>query len=217
MKRFLLVFALAAALLCLMATPALADLRGALETAYVVPKTGGVWLEVQGDVSAPTLLVHPPGSPIPANYDVIIDIPWRGITKGLVQTVPLALLYQVSVPAAGVSISQDEAQAYWSGAVLWDQYWSSLLGPIPAFNPRIGAQAYANHWWGPLTGDAGTAANLTSDKKLPPGTYAGLFTETVVRTIIDLKLNSAGQTTPVKVEPGTASYRFMFVVAPPMP
>jgi hypothetical protein len=215
MKRLLLVMVLALALLCLLATPALA-LRPSTMTAYVVPKTGGVWLEAQGDLNAPTLLVHPPGSPIPANYDVIIDAPWRGITRGLVQTVPLALLYQVSIPAADVDISQDEAQAYWSGAVLWDRYWSSLLGPIPAFNPRTGVQAYANHWWGPLTGDAGTAANLTSDKKLPPGTYAGLFTETVVRTIIDLKLNSAGQTTPVKVKPGTASYPFTFVVAPPV-
>ncbi len=217
MKRFLLVLLLAAALLSLLAAPALADLRGSLETAYVVPKTGGVWLEVTGDVNAPTLLVHLPRTPIPANHDIIIDAPWRGITRGLVQTVPLALLYQVSIPAAGVDISQGEARAYWSGAVLWDQYWSSLLGPIPAFNPRIGAKAYANHWWGPLTGDAGTAANLTSDKKLPPGTYAGLFTETVVRTITDLKLNSAGQWTPVKLKPGTTSYPFTFVVAPPVP
>ena len=91
------------------------------------------------------------------------------------------------------------------------------LGPIPAFNLSIGAKAYANHWWGPLTRDAGVAANLTSDKRLPPGTYAGLFTETVVRTITDLKLNSAGQWTPVKLKPGTAAYPFTFVVAPPVP
>ena len=78
MKRLLLVFLLAAAFLGLLAAPALAGLRASLKTAYVVPKTGGVWLEVQGDVNAPTLLVHPPGSlgwPIPANYDVIIDSP----------------------------------------------------------------------------------------------------------------------------------------------
>ena len=51
----------------------------------------------------------------------------------------------------------------------------------------------------------------------PPGTYAGRFTETVVRTITDLKLNSAGQWTPVKLKPGTASYSFTFVVGPPVP
>jgi len=217
MKRLLLVFLLAAAFLGLLAAPALADLRGSLDTAYVVPKTGGVWLEATGDVNAPTLLRHPPGTPIPANYDVIIDSPWRGITKGLVETVPLALLYKVSIPAAGVDISQDEAKAFWSGAALWDQYWSTLLGPVPAFNPSIGAQAYANHWWGPLTGDTGVATRLMPDKTLPQGAYAGLYTETVVRTIIDLKLNSAGQTTPVKREPGTISYPFTFVVGAPVP
>jgi len=216
MKRLLLVFLLAAAFLGLLAAPALADLRASLKTAYVVPKTGGVWLEATGDVNAPTLLRHPPGTPIPANYDVIIDAPWRGITQGLVQTVPLALKYDVSIPAAGVDLSQDAAMAYWSGAVLWDQYWSRLLGPIPSFNPSIGAQAYANHWWGPLTGDAGTATNLTPGKKLPEGAYAGVLTETVVRTITDLKLNAAGQTTPVKVFPGTASYPFSFEVGAPV-
>ncbi len=38
-----------------------------------------------------------------------------------------------------------------------------------------------------------------------------------MRTIIDLKLNAAGQTTPVKVAPGTASYPFTFVVGPAVP
>ena len=217
MKRFLLALLLAVSVLGVLAAPAFADLRPSVDTAYVVPKMG-VWLEIKGDVNVPVKYGHPLSYPIPANYDVMIDVPWRGITYGLVNTVPLALKFQVSIPAAGLDMSQAQAMAYWSGAVLWDQYWKDLLGTtIPAFNPSIGAQAYANHWWGPLTGDAGTAANLTSDKKLPPGTYAGLFTETVVRTIIDLKLNSAGQTTPVRVEPGTASYPFSFVVAPPAP
>ncbi len=218
MKRLLLVFLLAAAFLGLLAAPALADLRPSLMTAYVVPKLG-VWLEIKDDVNVPVKYVHPLLTyPIPANYDVVIDVPWRGITKGLVQTVPLALLYKLSIPAAGLNLSYEQAKAYWSGAVLWDQYWSSLLGPIPAFNPRIGAQAYANHWWGAVTGDASRATKLTLGKKLPQGTYAGLFTETVLRTITDLTtLNSAGQTNPVKRAPGTNSYPFSFVVGPAVP
>ena len=125
MKRFLIAFLLAAAFLGLLATPALA-LRPSLKTAYVVPKAG-VWLEVIGDVNAPQKGVHPLlTSPIPSDYDVVIDAPWRGITKGLVQTVPLALLYKLSIPAAGVDLSYEQAKAYWSGAVLWDQYWIDL-------------------------------------------------------------------------------------------
>ena len=34
----------------------------------------------------------------------------------------------------------------------------------------------------------------------------------MVRTITDLKLNSAGQTTPVKLLPGAKSYPFTFIV-----
>jgi hypothetical protein len=220
MKKLFLMLALAVMLSFALAAPAFADLRPSVKTAYVVPKLG-VWLEVKGDVNIPVKYVHlltNPNDPIPANYDVILDVPWRGITRGLVQTVPLALKYQVSIPAAGLDMSRDEAMAYWSGAVLWDQYWSTLLNAtIPAFNPSIGAQAYANHWWGAVTGAASVAMNLTSDKKLPQGSYTGLLTETVVRTITDLKLTFEGQTTPVKREPGTATYQFTFVVGPPVP
>ena len=108
-----------------------------------------MWLEIKGDVNVPVKFGSPLSYPIPADYDVIIDVPWRGITRGLVETVPLALKYQVSIPAAGLDMSQDQAMAYWSGAVLWDKYGSTLLNAtIPAFNPSIGAQAYANHWRG---------------------------------------------------------------------
>ena len=217
MKRFLLVFLLVAILLAVLAAPAFADLRPSVKTAYLVPKMG-VWLEVKGDVNAPVKLGHPITYPIPADYDVIVDVPWRGITYGLVNTVPLALKYEVSIPAAGLDMSQAQAMAYWSGAVLWDDYWKNLLGTtIPAFNSNIGAKAYANHWWGAVTGASSVATKLTADKKLAQGTYTGLLTETVLRTIIDLKLNTAGQTTPVKVLPGTASYPFTFVVGPAVP
>jgi hypothetical protein len=216
MKRFLLVFLLAAIVLGILAAPAFA-LQAPFKTAFIVPnKMGGLWLEATGDVNAPTLARHPAGAPIPADYDIYLDSPLRSITLGLAQTVPSALLYQVNVPGLGVDLSPDEAMAYWSGPVLWDEYWSALLGPIPAFNARIGAPAYANHWWAPLTGAASVATmNLTADKKLVPGTYAGVYTETATRTITDLKSNSAGQTTPAKRVPGSTSWDFMFKVAAP--
>src|SRR5512137_857157 len=97
MKKLLLVVVLAAICLGLLAAPAFADLRPSVKTAYIVPKMG-VWLEVKGDVNVPAKYVHPLlTDAIPANYDVIIDVPWRGITRGLVQTVPLALKYEVSI------------------------------------------------------------------------------------------------------------------------
>jgi len=217
MKRSLLVFLLAAVLLGLAAAPAFA-LEGAFKTAYVVPKTGGVWLEAVGTPSAPTLLVHPPLSPIPANYDVVIDSPWRGITRGLVQTVPLSLKYEMTIVDLGVSLSREQSMAYWSGAVLWDDYWRSLLGPIPAFR-ALGTKAYANHWWASLTGSGGVATkNVTADKKLVQGTYVGQYREIVLRTITDLKANSTDPPTPVQRQPGTTPwYQFTFVLGPPVP
>jgi hypothetical protein len=184
----------------------------------------GVWLEIKGDVNVPVKYGHPLSYPIPANYDVVIDVPWRGINYGLVNTVPLALKYEVSIPAVGspaegsiLDMSQVDAMRYWSGAVLWDEYWSTLLATgIPAFNPNIGAKPYANHWWGAVTGPTSVATGLTPDKKLAVGVYSATLTLTVLRTINDLTLTLVDQTTPTKMDPGTASVPFTFIVGPPV-
>lgn len=221
LKRTLPILLLAAVMLGVLSAPALASPAPALQApfhaAFIVPnKMGGLWLEATGDVNAPTLVPHAPGAPIPADYDVYLDSPWRSITLGLAQTVPSALLYQVKIDGLGVDVSPAEAMDYWSGPVLWDTYWSGLLGPIPAFNASIGAPAYANHWWLPLTGDASVAtANVTAGKKLAPGTYVGVYTEIVTRTITDLRLTTPDQTAPVKREPGSTSWDFTFTVAAP--
>ena len=140
MKRFLLVFLLVAVTMGVLAAPAFAALRPSVDTAYVVPKMG-VWLEIKGDPNVPLKYGHPLSYPIPANYDVIIDVPWRGVAYGLVNTVPLALKYKVQIPADGsiLDMTEVDAMRYWSGAVLWDEYWSTLLGTgIPAFNQKSG-------------------------------------------------------------------------------
>lgn len=217
MKRLLIALLLALTVLGVLAAPAFADLRPSVDTAYVVPMKG-IWLEVKGDVNVPVKYGHQLSVPIPANYDVIIDVPWRGVTYGLVQTVPLALKYEVSIPAAGLAMSQAQAMAYWSGAVLWDEYWSTLLATgIPAFNPNIGAKPYANHWWGAVTGATSVATGLTPEKKLAEGAYAGVLAQTVLRTINDLTLATEGQKTPVKHAPGSVSIPFTFIVGPPAP
>jgi hypothetical protein len=223
MKRFLLAFLLVTVCLAVLAAPAFADLRPSVDTAYVVPMKG-VWLEVKGDVNVPVKYGHPLSYPIPANYDVVIDVPWRGINYGLVTTVPLALKYTLQIPAAGspgegsiLKMTEDRAMRYWSGAVLWDEYWSALLATgIPAFNPNIGAKPYANHWWGAVTGPTSFTTGLTPDGKLAPGVYTATLTLRVLRTITDLTLTSVGQTTPTKMAPGTAPpVPFTFVVGPP--
>jgi hypothetical protein len=202
MKRLLLVLVLAAAVLGVLAAPAFAALRPSVNTAYVVPMKG-VWLEIKGDVNVPVKYGHPLSYPIPANYDVVIDVPWRGINYGLVNTV--------------LDMSQVDAMRYWSGAVLWDEYWSTLLATgIPAFNPNIGAKPYANHWWGAVTGPTSVATGLTPDKKLAVGVYSATLTLTVLRTINDLTLTLVDQTTPTKMDPGTASVPFTFIVGPPV-
>ena len=224
MKRFLIVFLLAITVLGVLAAPAFADLRPSVKTAYVVPKMG-VWLEVKGDVNVPAKFGHPLSYPIPANYDIVIDVPWRGVAYGLVNTAPLALKFKVQIPADGdpaegsiLDMTEVDAMRYWSGAVLWDQYWKDLLGTtIPAFNPSIGAKAYANHWWGAVTGASSVATKLTADKKLAPGVYTATLTETVLRTITNLALTTPGQTTPAKYEPGTTSKDFTFIVGPAVP
>lgn len=217
MKRFLIALLLALTVLGVLAAPAFADLRPSVDTAYIVPMKG-VWLEVKGDPNVPVKYGHPLSYPIPANYDVVVDVPWRGVNYGLVQTVPLALKYEVSIPAAGLAMSQQQAMAYWSGAVLWDEYWSTLLATgIPAFNPNIGAKPYANHWWGAVTGSTSVATGLTPEGKLAQGMYGGVLTQTVLRTINDLTLATEGQTTPVKHAPGSVSIPFTFIVGPPAP
>ena len=91
--------------------------------------------------------------------------------------------------------------------------------PIPAFNPHIGAQPYANTWLAPLTGENGLATNLTAGK-LPPGTYTVNYTESVVRpfTSIELVYDDQGNPLwgPTHAERATNPVEFTFTVGPPV-
>ena len=48
------------------------------KTAFVVAYDGGFWFEVGGDATAPTAVGHEAGTPIPADYDVVVATGWRG-------------------------------------------------------------------------------------------------------------------------------------------
>jgi hypothetical protein len=183
MKRFLLVFLLAAALLGLLAAPAFAEapwaptFRLPVNTAYVFTYLGGSWFSATGDPSAPTLVAHwttfddndnivKPADPIPANYDICMQLSWKGLDYGLIQKLPTDYLLTLSIPQLDVDLSRDAAKAYWTGPYLWDQYWVDATGgnPIVGFNEHLGTMGYANRWLLPLG-------------KLPRGAYTVAYTE----------------------------------------
>jgi hypothetical protein len=238
-KRLLIVLAIAVALLAVLAAPALAtrsnsNWRPNLKTAYVFTYNGGSWFEAIGDPSAPTLIGHwadfdeETGSwvvgtadPIPANYDVVMQLSWELYPSGQVQTLPKKFLISLIIPEAGVSLSYAQSKAYWTFH-LWDQYWVDALGLWPAFNPHIGAQLYSNTWLAPLTGESGLATNRTGVWKLPAGTYTVTETERVVQpfTTIELVYDDQGNPLwgPTHYTPGTSDpLVFTFTVAAPVP
>ena len=204
MKTLLLVAVLAAAVLGLPAAPALAatpgaDFRLSEQTAYIFSYYDGSWFEVK-DVADPFSFVGhwttyddqgnfvAPADPIPAYYDIVMQVSIKFIPRGQVQNLTKKFLISLSIPEAGVDLSYAQSKAYWN-LHPWDQYWVEATGAlISGFNPRIGAQPWANTWLAPLTGENGVADNLTADMKLPPGTYTVNYTERVVRPFTDLEI-----------------------------
>ena len=237
MKKLLLLAVLAAAVLGLLAAPALATtldpgFRLSEKTAYIFAYNDGSWFEVT-DVAAGTFVGHwvvyddltgdlvAPADPIPANYDVVMQVSWKLIPRGQVQTLPKKFLIKLSIPEAGVDLSYEQSKAFWT-LHPWDQYWVDAVMPIPAFNPHIGAQPYANTWLAPLTGDKGLATNLT-DKKLPQGTYTVHYMERVVRPFTSIELvwddqgNPSTTQKPTHAKPYTSDpVVFTFTVGPPV-
>ena len=228
MKRFLLVFALAAALLCLMATPALAGPASAAgyrmpeKTAYIFAYLDGSWFEVT-DAAAGVFVGHwgPRPDPIPQNYDIAFQIAWKSPTYGLIQTLPLDMLVTLSIPQLGVDLSQEQAKAYWSGPFLWDDYWVNAVTPILPFNPKLGAQVYCNQWLPLLTGPGGLAGRyLNAEGKLPRGAYTVSYTETWPRPYTDLEalyddLGNQVNSVPTHFTPGSWGTSYSFKVGPP--
>jgi hypothetical protein len=230
MKRLLLVALLVAVLLGVLAAPALAttpatDFRLPEMTAYIFAYGDGSWVEVK-DVADPFSVVWhwaiwnddytaivKPADPIPANYDVVMQVSIKFIPRGQVQTVSDKFLISLRIPEAGVDLSAEQAKAYWHFRT-WDQYWVDATGlDIVGFNPSIGAQPYANTWLAPLTGDEGLATNLVGGK-LPRGSYHVFYTETYPQPSVDLEiLDHWG---PTHFGKGTNSVEFTFKVGAPV-
>jgi len=241
MKRLLVAFLLAMALVGLTAAPAVAGapwagppFRAALNTAYIFSYGDGTWYELQGDVNDPIGIWHfaaydeegnyvGPADPIPPDYDVVMQFSWKNISYGLVKTFPLAFDLKLSIPEAGVDMSYESAKAYWMGVSLWDEYMIKLMWPIEPFNPHIGAKVYAVRWFPPLTGEDGIANNLNDDLKLPPGTYTVHYSENLRRTYMNMDLLTDELGNPLNKSPyrstpeGEWSTSYTFVVAEPQP
>ena len=232
MKRFLLAFVLAAALLGSLAAPALAEapwapaFRLPTKTAYIFAYGDGSWAEVAGaDLAAVYHWVSydddgnwlAPADPIPADYDVVMQVSWKSCNYGLAKTVPQYFDLKLSIPEVGVDLSYEQAKAYWVGTFFWDDYWVTNVGPIPAFNSHIGAKVYGTRWLLPLTGDNGVATmNLSADKKLLPGTYTVYYTENLLHTTTDLGLWFDGQRSPFISRPEGENVvpPYTFTIAP---
>jgi len=233
MKRLLLAFVLSAALLGSLAAPALAEapwkpvFRLDAKTAYIFAYGDGSWAELVGDeLSAvfhwvtydeTTGEMLAPADPIPADYDVVMQLSWKSCNYGLAKTVPLAFQLKVSIPDLGVDLPYEQAEDYWVGTFFWDDYWVANVGPIPAFNPHIGAKVYGTRWLLPLTGDNGVATmNLGADKKLLPGTYTVYYAENLLHTTTDLGLYFDGQRSPLIFRPEGENVvpPYTFTIAP---
>ena len=239
MKRLLIVVVLAAALLAVLAAPALAtrsdaNWRPALQTAYVFTYNGGSWFEGTGDPSAPNLREHwadwvgsedegnwvvGTADHIPANYDVVMQLSWKEIGYWAVAAFSDAVLIDLRIPDAGVQLSKRQSMAVWTGPILWDKYWEKATGLVLVpYDPRLKLKAYANRFLVPLTGKHGIANNLTADKKLRPGTYTVYYTETWVLPVLVLSLQDPPQDKPVIIWPTGPSVMppFTFTVDPPV-
>jgi hypothetical protein len=237
-KRLLIVLVLAAALLGVLAAPALAtrsdaNWRPALQTAYVFTYNGGSWVETT-DVADPSAFVWHwadfddatgnwivgTADPIPANYDVVMQLSWKEIGYWAVAAFSDACLIDLRIPEAGVQLSKRQSMAFWTGPILWDKYWEDATGLVVVpYDPRLKLKAYANRYLVPLTGKNGIATNLTANKKLPQGTYTVYYTETSVLPIIELSLQDPPQDKPVILWPTGANVYppFTFTVGPPVP
>ncbi len=165
-----------------------------------------------------------PADPIPADYDIVMQVSIKFIPRGQVQNLPKKFLISLSIPEAGADLSYQQSKAYWN-LHLWDQYWVDATGlAILGFNPKIGAQPYADTWLAPLTGESGLAGNLTVEKKLPPGTYTVNYTERVIRpfTTLEAYYDDEGNPAPrfwewTHARPYTSDLIvFSFTVAPPV-
>jgi hypothetical protein len=218
-----------------LAAPALAqksdaNWRPALKTAYIFAYNDGSWFEGTGDPRAPTCVGHwttydddgnlvAPADPIPANYDVVMQASWKFMPYGEVAKLPRAILIDLSIPKAGVHLSTKESRVFWTGPLLWDDYWVSQAGAVVPYDPSIRLKPYANRWLVPLTGKKGIAHNLTFRNKLPQGTYTVTYAETQVLPIIDFELLYDGQTKPEIFWPHARSVvpPYTFTVGPPAP
>ncbi len=163
MKRYLLVFVLAAACLGLFAAPASAFYAPQQHTAYIpywIQGEGGGWLEWAG--TGPYDIIDHTGVnnvPIPHDYKVVVTAEWFDTRLGAT-LIPAEWFHTMAISRSTGCWSFAITRAacglrYWSPAYKWD----------PAAPDD---QTWARDWWVPLG-------------KLRPGHYSGWVRESVPR------------------------------------
>jgi hypothetical protein len=157
MKRFLLTFVLAAALLGLFAVPASAYYAPREHTAYITSffEPGVVdWVEFADVQNSPFALTERTG-PIPHGYNVVITREWFDSRLGA------TLIPAEYFTTMQLSRSSGSPSFAISKAACGLRFWS------PAYktgDPDVPSGMWARDWWVPLG-------------KLPAGTYSGTVTQ----------------------------------------
>jgi hypothetical protein len=174
MKRLMLTFALAVAVLGILASPVLAGPTA--PTSYpptnipiMLPAFGdGVWgfspsLSVS-DISLYQACVRGRDfKPIPVGTGVIVCMGWLGSIYGQVANVPHIVATTIDITGPyGYHRHFEPADTapYWTGVHAWDEWWTEWLGgpPPELINPACQAGVFWNHLYVPV--DAFPAAGV---------------------------------------------------------
>ena len=201
MKRLMLVFVLAAALLGLLAAPALAANPQSLRPPVATPMFwyGGWYWEyspVDGDPlqdvswwQAYDSLDLESYKPVSKNDGFVVFGLMAGVNYGTMKNMPKIFPCTVDVwgPDDPTHLWRHFSPAVvarsWTGPYLWDEWWSAFLAPNAPFNPKIGAGVYGNALQlpvGPFT-DTGTYhvdVSYDQPRPLTDLSYAGVFRPT---------------------------------------
>jgi hypothetical protein len=149
MKRLPLILAGTLLLVLALAAPALAgpplthEPSPPADTAIFTPWDGGMWMEFP-DGTLESQIIHPAGTPVPADYDTVVFSGWLTIALGRANSAPCYLQYKVSLDSKVVTTYR-QSKAYWTGAF--------RVAPDPTmapFNPKVSAGLCSNWMFIPL-------------------------------------------------------------------
>jgi len=180
MKKLLLVFVLAAALVGLLATTALA--QPVLQDGAYVALQDGSWYQVTGGEQVAS---YDPGMPIPGGQSVWLFSAWAAFGLGHLQGIGNAIVYKVSIDGTPVVATKAASKA------LWGLPYPSR-GSGPPFNPQARVKPWVVLWLYPVA--------------LGPGTYEVAGTETYTHPLTNLAFTAENRPGPFIYPAGTTPF-----------